>query len=146
MGDLQQPTKHNSISLSPWLKLGNPVELERLAHSYHALNKDPAEPIGAFLADLSALPETLIDRFLRTPDTAALAILCRSLGFSRHSFEALTLSCAPTLGSASVTLASALFDALDCERAERIVAYWRISEPRCDAPTRFAIPRRHRDS
>lgn len=145
MGELRQPQKRDTAKLLPWLKLSDPIEFELLAHSCYAANANPAEPIGAFLTDLSALPEALIVRFLRTPDTAALAVLCRSIGLSRSAFEALTLSCAPTLGSASLTPASALFDALSTKRAERIVAYWRISEPRGNEPVRFSIPRQHRE-
>ena len=145
MGELQQPQKRDTAKLLPWLKLSDPIEFELLAHSCYAMNGNPAEPIGAFLTDLSALPATLIARFLRTPDTAALAVLCRSIGLSRSSFEALTLSCAPTLGSASLTPACALFDALSCQRAERIVAYWRICEPSDNEPVRFAVPRQHRE-
>ena len=123
----------------PWMGLSEPLDFDLLAQTCAILEADAVGPLGAYLANLSALPESLVSRFLATPDTAALAVLCRSLGLTKSAFEALTLCCAPTLGKVSLAPASALFDALSRPRAQRIVAHWRLFEPGDDEPARFPV-------
>ena len=123
----------------PWMGLSEPLDFDLFAQTCAILEADAVGPLGAYLANLSALPESLVSRFLATPDTAALAVLCRSLGLTKSAFEALTLCCVPTLGKVSLAPASALFDALSRPRAQRIVAHWRLFEPGGDEPARFPV-------
>lgn len=122
------------------------IDFDFLALPDTTRESDASAPFGAYLAKLSALPESLISRFLNTADTAALAVLCRAIGLTRDAFEVLTLCCAPTLGPLSLAPASALFDALSRARAERIVAQWRLCKPDGDGPARFPILAPHRDA
>jgi len=131
---IQKPTHR-----APWGSIGEPFECELFAPTCAIVEADAVRPLGSYLANLSALPESLISRFLATPDTAALAILCRSVGLTRNAFEALTLCCAPTLGKVCLAPALALFDALSRPRAERIVDNWRLCEPAGDGPVRFPV-------
>ena len=137
----QQPAKRPA-----WVEPGGPLEFDLFAPTCAILGAEAVRPLGSYLANLSALPESLISRFLPAPDTAALAILCRALGLTRHAFEALTLCCSPTLGKVCLAPASALFDALSRARAERIVNQWRLSEPASDRPACFPILGPHYDA
>ncbi len=130
----------------PSLGMGEPLEFDLFAQTYAIFETDSRGPVGVYLANLSALPESLISRFLAAPDTAALAVLCRSLGMTRSAFEALTLCCAPTMTNVSLAPASVLFDALSRARAERIVANWRVCEPGGDEPARFPVLGSRRDA
>ena len=122
-----------------WPVMSEPLEFDLFAQTGAIFEANGVAPVGAYLANLSALPESLISRFLSIPDTAALAVLCRSLGLTRNTFEALTLCCAPTFENVSLAPSSALFDALSCQRAERIVAQWRVCQPGSGGPARFAV-------
>ena len=139
MNGLKQFARQKPIRRLPWAGINEPLEFDLFAETCTVLEADTVAPVGAYLANLSALPESLISRFLSAPDTAALAVLCRSLGLTRNTFEALTLCCAPTFENVSLAPASALFNALSCQRAERIVAQWRVCEPGSDGPARFAV-------
>ena len=126
MDDPRQASNETPIRRPPRHELCEPLEFERLTQTRAILDSASAAPIVSYLARPSALPENLVWRFFMAPDTAALAVLCRSLGLSRDAFEALTLSSAPTLGSFCLAPARALFDALSRARAERIVDCWRL--------------------
>lgn len=139
MSGLKDISTQQPVHRPPWESLSEPFEFDIFAPTCAILEADGVRRLGSYLANLSALPESLISRFLTAPDTAALAILCRSLGLTRNAFEALTLCCAPTLGKICLAPASALFDALSRPRAERIVDQWRLCEPAGDRPARFPI-------
>ncbi len=144
MNGRKQFTSHKPTRLLPGLGMIEPLEFDLFGQTCAILETDAVGPVGAYLANLSALSESLISRFLAAPDTAALAVLCRSLGLTRSEFEALTICCAPTLGNVSLAPASALFDALSRARADRIVAHWRDREPGGVGPARYPVlgPRR----
>lgn len=154
MSGLKDFSTQKPIHRAPWGSINEPLEFELLAPTCAILKADAARSLGSYLANLSALPESLISRFLAIPDTAALAILCRSIGLTRNAFEALALCCAPTLGKVCLAPASALFDALSRPRAKRIVDHWRLCEwrlcewrlcewrlcePAGDGPARFTV-------
>ena len=112
MNGFKQHSNQPPTRRPPWPGAGDALEFDLPAPPGAIREYDTAAPFRAYLANLSALPESLISRFLNEPDTAALAVLCRSLGLTRDGFEMLTLCCAPTLGPLCLAPASALFDAL----------------------------------
>lgn len=144
MNGFKQHSNQPPTRRPPWPGAGDALKLGLSAPPGAIRERDTAPPFRAYLANLSALPESLISRFLNEPDTAALAVLCRALGLKRDGFEMLTLCCAPTLGPLCLAPASALFDALSRARAERIVAHWRACMPDSDGPAQFPLlaPRR----
>lgn len=139
MSDLKYYSRQEPAQRLPWIGLGEQPEFDLFAPTCAVLEADAVQPLGAYLAKLSTLPISLVSRFLATPDTAAIAVLCRSLGLTKSAFEALTLCCTPTSGEFSLAPASALFDALSRPRAERIVDHWRQCEPNDDEPAHFPV-------
>ncbi len=124
MNDFRKFSRSLTSRRPPWPVLSTPAERDLFFEK-----KDVLAPVAAYLADISALPKPLISDFLTTPDIAALAVLCRSLGLSRSALETFALSSATTMDGVSLAPATTLFDALSRSRAKRIVDQWRVNQP-----------------
>ena len=114
MNDFRKFSRSLTSRRPPWPVLSTPAERDLFFEK-----KDVLAPVAAYLADISALPKPLISDFLTTPDIAALAVLCRSLGLSRSALETFALSSATRCCTLARPAATSALERAACSASRR---------------------------